>query len=239
IFAAGFLFTLIDGLPGPTDSRLGPLRLALLAMVTVLVWWPLLKSLTSYHTSAYYPPAIQEKTRSVAETGAIMSDVPWATAWYGDRQSVWLSLRHREAEQTPDDIRNDFYSLHRVRPISALYLAGKGLDSIRTADVARWRQDTGSRQGDDWTELLQTAAALMKQLNAEPDKADSLRRVLQLADQHWAFGGERDWADFLLGIYVNREVPTGFPLKRAPLGLWPELFLTETERKPANPIQSQ
>ncbi|HEY0457334.1 MAG TPA: hypothetical protein VGE41_13265, partial [Verrucomicrobiae bacterium] len=41
---------------------------------------------------------------------------------------------------------------------------------------------------------------------------------------------EEDWEHFVLGIYIKKEVPTGFPLKRAPEGLWPEIFLTDSER---------
>jgi hypothetical protein len=43
-----------------------------------------------------------------------------------------------------------------------------------------------------------------------------------------------DWSGFILGgAILQREVPKGFPLRRAPLGLLPEIFLTDSERKPA------
>ena len=49
-----------------------------------------------------------------------------------------------------------------------------------------------------------------------------------------------DWDAFvLLGAYLKHEVPTGFPLKRAPFGLLPELFLADSERKPDKPIKGE
>ena len=54
----------------------------------------------------------------------------------------------------------------------------------------------------------------------------------------WIHGAERadwepfvgDWENFaLMGVYLYREVPTGFPLLQVPFGMFPELFLTESE----------
>ena len=49
-----------------------------------------------------------------------------------------------------------------------------------------------------------------------------------------------DWDTFvLLGVYLKHEIPAGFPLKRAPFGLQPELFLVESERKSEKPIKGE
>ncbi|MPN48595.1 hypothetical protein SDC9_196205 [bioreactor metagenome] len=48
-----------------------------------------------------------------------MADVPWATAWYGQRQSVWTT-------QTI----SDFFKINDTwKPIQALYLSPVTLDS--------------------------------------------------------------------------------------------------------------
>jgi hypothetical protein len=235
IFGTGFLSVLLQGLTGPA------LRFTATGLLVVLVWMPLLVSLTSFHAPIHYPPGIQERALSIGERDLVMSDVPWAMAWYGDRNSVWLTLQHREPSETGvndtanSKLGNDFYSMHRVLPISALHMAGGGLQSIHTADVADWRTATG-REGDDWTEFLGEASGLVKRLDTpeRKEEVETLRRLLQLADRHWAYGDDRTWAGFLLGIYINTEVPTGFPLKRAPFGLWPELFLTGTEQNSTN-----
>ena len=41
---------------------------------------------------------------------------------------------------------------------------------------------------------------------------------------------DQDWDHFILGIFINKEVPKGFPLKRAPEDIQPEIFLTDSER---------
>ena len=49
----------------------------------------------------------------------MMSDVPWATAWYGDRQSVWI----------PTDFGDGFVQIYRHKPINAIYLTSLTLDA--------------------------------------------------------------------------------------------------------------
>jgi hypothetical protein len=228
IFAAGFLSVLLQGLVGPA------LRLMVAGLVAGLVWLPLLISLTSSshldpgQLLLNYPPSIQEKALGVQDSERIMSDIPAAVAWYGDRTSIWLSLTHRS------ESGNDFYSLHAAAPVSALYLTGEALNAVQTSAVAQWREENVAREGDDWAEFLNLASSLMKNMDQRKDELEALRRLLQLADQHWAYGSDRTWPEFLLGIYVNSEVPTGFPLKRAPFGLWPELFLSMAERNAEN-----
>jgi hypothetical protein len=50
----------------------------------------------------------------------------------------------------------------------------------------------------------------------------------------------RDWEGFVLvGVFLFREVPTGFALKHRPFGLLPELFLTDSERPAEKPIKAR
>ncbi len=51
-------------------------------------------------------------------------------------------------------------------------------------------------------------------------------------------GKEEGWDNFVLGTFLKREVPTGFPLKKAPEGLMPEIFLTDSERVRKKTLQS-
>jgi hypothetical protein len=49
-----------------------------------------------------------------------------------------------------------------------------------------------------------------------------------------------DWESFVLvGVYLFREIPSGFPLKQAPFGVLPELFLAQTERSDGKPIKAE
>ena len=55
----------------------------------------------------------------------MMSDVPWAVAWYGNRQSVWLSL----------DAQTDFFAIYDyVKPVQALYLTPLTMDGKFVTD---------------------------------------------------------------------------------------------------------
>jgi len=148
----------------------------------------------------YYPPYIQEKARWVGEKDLIMADVPWAVAWYGQRQSVWLSLKY--SEEVSPKYRNDFQTMnHQGKSIRALYLSARTLKTIETQALSAWLRGAGS---ENWEEAVS------------------------------------DWDTFvLLGAYLKHEVPTGFPLKRAPFGLSPELFLSDSERKPDKPIKGE
>ena len=68
----------------------------------------------------------------------MMSDVPWAVAWYGQSQCVSLAL----------NVRVDFFALNNyLKPVSALYLTPQTVD--------RWTQS------GDWGNLfLQTIRVL-------------------------------------------------------------------------------
>jgi hypothetical protein len=49
----------------------------------------------------------------------MMSDVPWAVAWYGNRQCVWLTL----------DSQDDFFAVNDyLKPVQALYLTSETMD---------------------------------------------------------------------------------------------------------------
>jgi hypothetical protein len=65
----------------------------------------------------YWPPLVQEVSNWLEPGELMMSDMPWAVAWYGHRQCVWTTL---DAGQT---LRDDFYTIsddHKA--IKGLYL---------------------------------------------------------------------------------------------------------------------
>lgn len=76
----------------------------------------------------YDPNAIQTVARWMKPDELIMSDIPWAVAWYGDRQSVWMTLR---AVRDPEDpgMSEDFFALNDyLKPVKALYLTPVTID---------------------------------------------------------------------------------------------------------------
>jgi len=77
----------------------------------------------------YYPPAMQKIASWLKEKELTMSDVPWAMAWYGQRQSVWLTLRCTPDGKDPS-IHEDFFAINDYqKPINLLYLTPQTMDA--------------------------------------------------------------------------------------------------------------
>lgn len=68
----------------------------------------------------YYPPIIQKTSGWMKENELMMSDIPWAVAWYGERQCLWLTL----------NAQSDFFNVYDYqKPIKAIYLTPVTMDS--------------------------------------------------------------------------------------------------------------
>jgi hypothetical protein len=68
----------------------------------------------------YHPYAIQQASRWMKENELLMSDVPWAVAWYGQRQCIWLTL----------DATDSFFAVNDLlKPVRALYLTQLTMDA--------------------------------------------------------------------------------------------------------------
>ncbi len=67
----------------------------------------------------YHPHALQQVAGWMQEHELLMSDVPWAVAWYGQRQCLWLTL----------DANDSFYAVNDfLKPVRGLYLTPDTLD---------------------------------------------------------------------------------------------------------------
>jgi 4-amino-4-deoxy-L-arabinose transferase-like glycosyltransferase len=99
-------------------------RTLTLSTVVAILWLPLVLTFGPPRTSPvvyppYYPPSIQRVAQWFEPTELIMSDMPWAIAWYGNRQSVLLSA-------SPDKEYLDISDWHKT--VSGLYLTRITLD---------------------------------------------------------------------------------------------------------------
>ena len=165
-----------------------------------------------------------------------MADVPWAVAWYGQRASIGLTLKHRS--KPADRLRNDFYEVDALKPVSALYLTAKTLKALEPRSLWDWLQR------DPDAGLLNRLRQRIIENRGRDDKKEEdfglfdlvRRRLIANAGKEVEKG--EDWEHFVLTTFLKSEVPTGFPLQRAPYGLFPELFLTESERERRKTIQS-
>ncbi len=184
VYGVSLFFTLIEPLTVAEPGGRWPVW----TLFGVLACAPFLVSFLAPRASPvayppYYPPWTMAKCGLVDRQALVMADIPWAVAWYGNRQSVWLTLKHRG--QLDDKASNDFYAVNRLKAVTALYLTAKTLKTVETSAIWQWAN------------------------NVEP---------------------ARDWVSFALGTYLKGEVPDGFPLRVAPEGLGPEIFLTDSER---------
>jgi hypothetical protein len=86
----------------------------------------------------YYPPHLQETAQYLKPNEALMSDMPWAMAWYGDRLSVWV----------PMDARQSFYTINDDhKAISGLLLGPLTTDS-------EFRRQILQSRDHDWARLM-------------------------------------------------------------------------------------
>jgi hypothetical protein len=80
------------------------LRLAFLALLLVVSGLPFLNQFLilvgprtlPVNWPPYYPGSISILSRWTRDSEIITSDMPWAVAWYADRQSLWLPMTVRD-----------------------------------------------------------------------------------------------------------------------------------------------
>jgi len=120
IFGVALFLMLLDNIKWSEPM----FRKAVIIAFITLSSLPLIFTLTPPRPTAvayppYYPPHIQTISSWMKPDELIMSDVPWAVAWYGNRQSIWLTL----------DVANDFYSINDYqKPVKGLYLTPVTMD---------------------------------------------------------------------------------------------------------------
>jgi hypothetical protein len=131
VYSVGLFLTLLDQMNLPALELRYPIIAAFLALTClpmILVMLPPKTSPVAY--PPYYPPDIQQTAGWMKESELMMSDVPWAVAWYGKRQCVWLSL----------NTQDDFDAINYwVKPVQALYLTPETMDSRFVTDWVRTR----------------------------------------------------------------------------------------------------
>jgi hypothetical protein len=114
IFGIALVTSLVMSLEVPVEMW----RNVIIGGVMFVLWLPLLVTFGPPRTfpiayPPYYPPTIQRVAHWFAPDELIMSDMPWAVAWYGNRQSLLLT---RSPEQEFLDV-NDWQ-----KPVNGLFL---------------------------------------------------------------------------------------------------------------------
>jgi hypothetical protein len=128
-YGVSFFFTFLEQMKLPVLQ----LRYAVIAVFAVLSCLPMIFTLLSPKASPvvyppYYPPDIQNTAGWMKENELMMSDVPWAVAWYGRHQCVWLTL----------NAQDDFFAINDyLKPVQALYLTPGTMDGKFVSELLR------------------------------------------------------------------------------------------------------
>ena len=128
-YGVSFFFTFLEQM----KLAVPQLRYVVIAGFAMLSCLPMIFTLLSHQTipvvyPPYYPPDIQQTAGWMKENELMMSDVPWAVAWYGHRQCLWLTL----------NAQDDFFAVNdNVKPVLALYLTPETTDGKFVSDWIR------------------------------------------------------------------------------------------------------
>jgi hypothetical protein len=133
IYGVSFFFTLLEQDHMPLGFPFA--RIIITTLFGLIVALPMvfvfLPPRTSSVAPPYSPPAIQSVCAWMREGELVMSDMPWAVAWYGNRQSILPTLEVLEDQ-------SDFYAINDyIKPIKAMYLTPLSLDARFLSDWAR------------------------------------------------------------------------------------------------------
>ena len=121
VFGAGFFMVLLDQIILPFRQ----LRYAIQAGAVSLFSLALILHLMPPRTvpvayPPYFPPLFSQIGKWMRPEEMVMSDVPWAIAWYGGRKSMWLTL----------DSNEDFYFVNdSLKTVALVYVTPRTLDA--------------------------------------------------------------------------------------------------------------
>jgi len=130
---------LLDGMKFPFYQ----LRYVTIAIFSLVLLLPMLFVLLSGRSNPiayppYRPDIVQYSAHTMAENELMMSDVPWAVAWYGNRQCVWLTLNATAKPDNAVQWQESFFAINdALKPVHALYLTPRTLDGRFQSDWLR------------------------------------------------------------------------------------------------------
>jgi len=120
IFGVVFFLTLVNQMKIPLPQ----IRLAVIILMVVVSCQSFIMSLLPPRVSPvsyppYYPPEIQKICAWMRPEEMMMSDIPWAIAWYGDHQCSWNTI----------NAQYEFFQFNDyVKQVRGIYLTLNTLD---------------------------------------------------------------------------------------------------------------
>ena len=134
IYSVAFFLTFLEQMKLPLPQ----LRYGIIGAFVLLSCFPLIGALSPPKASPvafppYYPPDIQKAANWMHDNELMMSDVPWAVAWYGQRQCVWQTL----------NTKDDFFAISdNIKTVQALYITLQAMDGKLVSDCVRSGEDS-------------------------------------------------------------------------------------------------
>jgi Dolichyl-phosphate-mannose-protein mannosyltransferase len=147
VFGVAMFFLLLDQISLPFP----PTRTLATAGFGLIVCAPLVFSLlpprgipVAY--PPYWPPMVQDVSEWMKPNELMMSDMPWAVAWYGNRKCLWATL------DAPSDLktakRSDFFEIYDYqKPIQGILLT-------RLTTDAKWFSQMIQGQDYAWGKFM-------------------------------------------------------------------------------------
>lgn len=138
LYGVGMFYLLLDSL----KTAFPELRYGAIALFVAVLWFPMLLAVSTRKSPVAYPPyrpdVIQSSAHLLRPDEMMMSDIPWAVAWYGERQCVWLTLLANPPQNTEHEWQESFYAINdALKPINALYLTPRTIDQRFLTDWVR------------------------------------------------------------------------------------------------------
>jgi 4-amino-4-deoxy-L-arabinose transferase-like glycosyltransferase len=214
IFGMALFLTLLDQLPLTIFRGRELITTAFLLLLALPLILSLLPPRRIIHAfPPYHPLYIQTLCGWMEKDELVMSDLPWADAWYGDRQCVWLTRRLSDPA-----LEEDFYAINdRRKRIRALHL------SHETLDQPMFSEFYGDQERGTWGHftlgLLQAHGRILDTLAQYPTHETISRGTHVEIENLW----RRTFLEL---------APEGFPLRQCPLSYIKagQLFLTDRNR---------
>jgi hypothetical protein len=147
VYGVALFYTLMENMNFPFYQMRYVTTTVFAAFVMLPMWFALLlpgKGAIVY--PPYWPDKIRTSAHVLHENELMMTDIPWAVAWYGDRDAVWLTLNCTASPDNPTDWQESFFAINdALKPIHALYLTPRSLDARFQTDWVRGGQVSWGR----------------------------------------------------------------------------------------------
>ncbi len=144
MFGTALFFILMEQLSA-ANLELRFVMIAFFAVICCLPYIFVFLPPPTYPVSTpYFPGFIQRAAHWMQPEELMMSDIPWAVAWYGERQCAWV---------TPND-DEQFYKMDGVKKVHAIYLTQRTTERKFLSHMVIEQKSWERFVSDAWTQYI-------------------------------------------------------------------------------------